>query len=204
MFVLVCAAATIIACRGAFALSNEDKTQVEVHNDSRRLLFSNQTFYLLYRNVKSDSDFGGEAPCAQIRHIEGLEKRRNVSVLGMEFYIHERRGHINQHYVVLTPNKSRAISPHDDAMALLTLASPFRPETHYHLLFTDYMSCFTVRRPLDDVYQVWAIGRPSLTNKYENCHSAYKQHSDIPGCSVERPRYDVFNDTLCCRQRRIE
>uniref|UniRef100_A0A0K8RGC3 Putative salivary lipocalin n=1 Tax=Ixodes ricinus TaxID=34613 RepID=A0A0K8RGC3_IXORI len=202
MFVLVCAAATLLACRDAFAQPAEDNNQVQRHNDSTKLLSTNQTFYLLYRSVENDSDFN-DAQCTQMRHLEGFEKRKTPTVLREMLYVHHK-GHINRHSAVITPNKSNEILTYNDSMTVEILAFPYRGPRYDDLLFTDYLSCFTVKRPAKDVYELWSIGRPNLTNINPKCHSAYEEDPDIPGCSVDRPKYDVFNETACCHTRPIE
>uniref|UniRef100_V5I3I5 Putative secreted histamine binding protein of 20.0 kDa n=1 Tax=Ixodes ricinus TaxID=34613 RepID=V5I3I5_IXORI len=202
MFVLVCAAATLIACRDAFAQPAEDNNQVQRHNDSTKLLSTNQKFYLLYRSVKNDSDFA-DAQCTQRKHVEGFEKRQTFTVLREMLYVHHK-GHINRHSAVITPNKSNEILTYNDSMTVEILAFPYRGPRYDDLLFTDYSSCFTLRRPEDDVYQLWSIGRPDLTNINEGCRSAYKTDSNDPGCSVERQEYYVFNETVCCHTRPIQ
>uniref|UniRef100_A0A0K8R8C6 Putative salivary lipocalin n=1 Tax=Ixodes ricinus TaxID=34613 RepID=A0A0K8R8C6_IXORI len=203
MFVLVCAAAAILACRGASSQLTEGENQVQRHNDSRKLLSSEKTFYLLYRSEKSDSQFGGNAPCAQMKHIESFEKRSDGSVLKRMFYIHETKHHILRFYVAITPNTSSKALGYNDTMTARTIAFGTK-DIYYDLLFTDYSSCFTLRRPEDDVYQLWSIGRPDLTNINEGCRSAYKTDSNDPGCSVERQEYYVFNETVCCHTRPIQ
>uniref|UniRef100_A0A147BWP3 Putative salivary lipocalin n=1 Tax=Ixodes ricinus TaxID=34613 RepID=A0A147BWP3_IXORI len=204
MFVLVSAVATILACSGAFAqLTEDDRNQVERHNDSRRLLSTNQTFYLLYRSETNDSALP-DAQCTQTRHIEGFEKRRTVSVFRKIFYVHHK-GHINRHFVVIYPNKSNEILTYDDSMTIKILAFYLAPGPIYSdLLFTDYSTCFTVRRPANDMYELWSIGRPNLTNINQGCHSAYEEDPDTPGCTVDRPKYYIFNETVCCHTRPIE
>uniref|UniRef100_A0A147BWV1 Putative salivary lipocalin n=1 Tax=Ixodes ricinus TaxID=34613 RepID=A0A147BWV1_IXORI len=202
MFVLVCAAATLLACRDAFAQPAEDNNQVQRHNDSTKLLSTNQKFYLLYRSVKNDSDFA-DAQCTQRKHVEGFKKRQTFTVLREMLYVHHK-GHINRHHVVITPNKSNEILRYNDSMTTETIAFPYAGPRYEDLLFTDYFTCFTVRRPANDVYELWSIGRPNLTSINPKCRSAYDQHPDIPGCSVDRPKYYVFDETACCHTRPIE
>ncbi|KAM7289443.1 uncharacterized protein ISCGN_029572 [Ixodes scapularis] len=204
MFVLVSIVATILACCGAFAqVTEDDQNQVHRHNDSKRLLSINQTFYLLYRSERNDSALP-DAQCTQTRHGDGFENRETVSVLRRLFYVHHK-GHINRHFIVIYPNKSNEILPYDDSMTIKILAVYLGERPIYSdLLFTDYSTCFAVRRPADGVYELWSIGRPNLTNINQQCHSAYDQDPDIPGSSAARPKYDVFNETACCHTRPIE
>ncbi|XP_040077717.1 uncharacterized protein LOC120849557 [Ixodes scapularis] len=202
MFVLVCAAATLIACRDACAQSTEDKNQVQVHNDSTKLLSTNRTFYLLYRSVKNDSDFA-DAQCTKRKHLEGFEKRQTFTVLRDMLYVHHK-GHINRHHVVITPNKSNEILKYNDSMTTKTIMFPFPGPKYEDLLFTDYSTCFTVRKPTNGVYELWSIGRPNLTNINPKCRSAYEEDPDISGPSVARPKYDIFDETVCCHTRPIE
>ncbi|XP_040062053.1 uncharacterized protein LOC115330684 [Ixodes scapularis] len=202
MFVLVCAAATLLACRDACAQSTEDKNQVQVHNDSTKLLSTNQTFYLLYRSVKNDSD-SPDAQCTQRKYLEGFEKRQTFTFLRDMRYVHHK-GHINRHHIVITPNKSHEMLTYNDSMTTEILAFAYTGPRYEDLLFTDYLTCFTVRRPANDMYELWSIGRPNLTNINPKCLSAYEEDPDIPGCSVARPKYDIFDETVCCHTRPIE
>uniref|UniRef100_A0A090XBK1 Putative secreted protein n=1 Tax=Ixodes ricinus TaxID=34613 RepID=A0A090XBK1_IXORI len=67
----------------------------------------------------------------------------------------------------------------------------------YTLLFTDYQTCFTMKRDHDKALQVWMIGSTEATRINETCHSTYNETLNKTGHHLEIPRYYIYNETIC-------
>uniref|UniRef100_A0A0K8R9C7 Putative salivary lipocalin n=1 Tax=Ixodes ricinus TaxID=34613 RepID=A0A0K8R9C7_IXORI len=160
---------------------------------STNLFLKSHTFYLLYRSEKSDTKLGGESKCFQMRYYEaGRGKEEFMTQL---LFRDNSTGQMDVYSIVIVLEKSNeSLKYYDRLVAQNYIAT--RYET-YDLLFTDYQTCFTLRRISDDLHQVWMIDRRNASVIDPGCESAYQGPVNEYGCAVPKPKYDIFDPEIC-------
>ncbi|XP_040067615.1 uncharacterized protein LOC120840908 [Ixodes scapularis] len=220
MIALLCVVATALACCGSHVeagptgqtyslLSRQDEPvdMAKPKNNTAKLWLKREKFYLLYRSEKNDAEFGGEAKCVQMKALRFEIPRKKyqwntpvkeLKVWSSVGYRNNQTGHMEAFTVMIITKKSDESLIYDDMFSIGeddTYANYI--STDYELLFTDYETCFTIRRPSDDVYMVWMIGRRDIRGINRQCETAYHGPSNEYGCTVVKPKYDVYDDMIC-------
>uniref|UniRef100_A0A0K8RLA5 Putative salivary lipocalin n=1 Tax=Ixodes ricinus TaxID=34613 RepID=A0A0K8RLA5_IXORI len=219
MIALVYVVATALACCCAHVeagptsqtyslLPREDNPvrMAKPKNNSERLWLTREKVYLVYRSEKNDTEFGGEAQCVQMKalHIDPPRKKflwntlvRKLKVRSRLLYRNNQTGHMEESTVTITTKKSYKNLTYDDMFSIGEETYTTYIYKDYELLFTDYQTCFTIRRPSDDVYMVWMIGRLNITDINPECETAYHGPVNEYGCSVMKPKYYVYDKQIC-------
>uniref|UniRef100_A0A0K8RKZ2 Putative salivary lipocalin n=1 Tax=Ixodes ricinus TaxID=34613 RepID=A0A0K8RKZ2_IXORI len=169
------------------------KPEPATNKNASKLFDSPQTFYLLYRSEKSDTKLGGESKCFQMKYYEARRGRKEF--LTQLLFRDNSTGRMDVHSIVIVLEKSnKSLEYYDRLEARNHIAT--RYET-YDLLFTDYQTCFTLRRISDDLHQVWMIDRRDTKDISSLCESAYQGPVNEDGCAVPRPEYKIFDPEIC-------
>uniref|UniRef100_V5HBY1 Putative secreted histamine binding protein of 20.0 kDa n=2 Tax=Ixodes ricinus TaxID=34613 RepID=V5HBY1_IXORI len=109
---------------------------------STNLFLKSHTFYLLYRSEKSDTKLGGESKCFQMRYYEA--GRGKEEFLTQLLFRDNSTGQMDVYSIVIVLEKSNeSLKYYDRLVAQNHIATRYEI---YDLLYTDYHTCFTLRR----------------------------------------------------------
>ncbi|XP_040065823.1 uncharacterized protein LOC8031369 [Ixodes scapularis] len=175
------------------AVPRDGNPEPATNKDASKLFDRPQTFYLLYRSEKSDTKLGGESKCFQMKYYEA--RRGKKEFLTMLLFRDNSTGQMDVYSIVIVLEKSNeSLEYYDRLVAQNHIATSYEA---YDLLFTDYKTCFTLRRISDDLYQVWMIDRQNPTAINPGCESAYQGSVNEFGCAVPKPKYEIFDADIC-------
>ncbi|CAN7997731.1 unnamed protein product [Ixodes pacificus] len=161
--------------------------------DAWKLFLKPQKFYLLYRSEKNDTKLGGESKCFQMKYYEADPVKKKF--LTHLLFRNDTTGHMDSYSITIVLDKSNKTFNYYDRLEVQnSIATRYEI---YELLFTDYQTCFTLKRISDDLHQVWMIERLNATIISPQCESAYQGPVNEYGCAVPRPKYEIFDPKIC-------
>uniref|UniRef100_A0A0K8RHA1 Putative salivary lipocalin n=1 Tax=Ixodes ricinus TaxID=34613 RepID=A0A0K8RHA1_IXORI len=177
----------------SYAAHRDGNPEPVTSKNASKLFINPQKFYLLYRSEKSDTKLGGESKCFQMKYYEAhREKNEYLTEL---LFRDNSTGQMDVYSIVIVLEKSNeSLDYYDLLVAQNDIATKYEI---YELLFTDYQTCFTLRRTSDDLHQVWMIDRQNPRAIHPGCESAYQGPVNKYGCAVPRPKYEIFDPEIC-------
>uniref|UniRef100_A0A0K8RGJ8 Putative salivary lipocalin n=1 Tax=Ixodes ricinus TaxID=34613 RepID=A0A0K8RGJ8_IXORI len=197
MLALACVVAALLTSCDA-RLSREKRKELEAksHNNTWLLFSERHTYHLLYRSNENDSFYGGNAPCV---HITSLRCYSSEMLTWNQLFFKrvEKYDLYTEKYIWAHMEKFRKNFAAYDKVTFEYHLPEISGEEDFLLLFTDYRTCFTLRRLADKVHQVWMIDTKNETGIHANCHSAYEGVFEDKTGSGVKTRYYIYNEAIC-------
>uniref|UniRef100_A0A0K8RA96 Putative salivary lipocalin n=1 Tax=Ixodes ricinus TaxID=34613 RepID=A0A0K8RA96_IXORI len=193
MLAFLCVVAALLAPSDTKLTKEQREERQGKSTKNAWLLFTDtHTYHLLYRSVENDTAHGGFKPCVKM----SLKQCWGSS---MELWYHLFYKDIPtnalwpQAYMWIKVNQSRE----QKDLVSMNFEYYYGGYKDYTLLFTDYQTCFTMKRDHDKALQVWMIGSTEPTRINDTCHSTYNKTFIETGTHSEIPRYYIYNETIC-------